>query len=175
MDPTWPYALVGVAVCAVAVARRERLGRGKAAAILVTVGAVMLASEDGALSLWLPLVPPGVDPDGLAGVANPHARAHMLGAGAWTLLAAGLVVALAWGPMRRGERWGWRCVAAALLVAGAVDVAAYGALYAHGLDAPLPGARGGFGWPPVAVALAAWTAGVVLGRPRLRYPSSHSA
>ena len=165
MDPTWPYALLGLAVSAVALARRRRWGAPASAALLVTVGAAMLASEDGALSLWLSMAQPSVDPDGIAGVAPPHARAHMLGAGAWTFVAAGLVIVLAWGPMRRRERWAWRAVAAALLVGAGVDLVAYALLYTHGLALPLPGAHGGFGWPAIAVAIGAWATGLAVGRP----------
>lgn len=164
MDPTWPYALLGLAVSAVALARRRRWGAGRSAAVLVTVGAVMLASEDGALALWLSIAPPSLDPDSVVGLAPPHAQAHMLGAGAWTFIAAALVILLAWGPMRRGERWAWRAVAGALAVGAAVDLLAYALLYTHGLALPLPGAHGGFGWPPVAVAILSWAAGLVVAR-----------
>ena len=165
MDPTWLYAIPMAALVAGLVLARRRLGPANAGAWLLVVAALMLALEDGALTLWYGLVGPAVDPDGAAGVVHRHTQAHMIGAGAWAFLAAALAVALARGPLVRGERWAWVALAAYFVVGVLVDLVAYGALYTHGLALPLPGSHGGFGWPPVAVALVAAGAGLLLARP----------
>lgn len=162
MDPTWLWALPWAAVVAVLLARRRRLGELRVATWLIAIGAFLMSGEDGALSAWYALAPPSVDPDGAAGLVHPHAAAHMLGAGIWTFVAAALVIVIARVPLARGERWAWWAVAAAFVAGVGADLVSYGALYTHGLDLPLPGNHGGFGWPPVAIALIAWIAGLAL-------------
>jgi len=45
-----------------------------------------------------------------------HANFHMLMGLGGLLAAYGLVLALAWGPLRRGERWSWYAVAYTVLM-----------------------------------------------------------
>lgn len=164
MDPTWLYAVPMAGLVAGLVLARRRLGRRNAGAWLLVVAAAMMVAEDGALTLWYGLAPASLDPDGAAGLVHPHTQAHMIGAGAWAFLAAALAAVLARGPLRRGERWAWRALAAYFGVGILVDLIAYGALYTHGLPLPVPGNHGGFGWPPVAVAVAAAALGLSLAR-----------
>ena len=155
---TGAYALAWL-VALVVVALRLR---GRAGPWLVAAAAFLAANEDAALSAWLALAPPTVDPHGVAGLVPPHAQGHFLGAGAWALVAAGLCVVLALGPLRRGERWAWWALLGAFLVGATADVAMLLAFYGHGLGGE------GFGWPVLALYLAAWPAGLWLSAARPR-------
>lgn len=164
MDLSLGVAVYGALLASVALALvfvSRRVGRARAGAWLVTVGAVGSFGEDGGLLAWLAIASPDVDPHGVAGVAHDHVRAHMLGGAAWALVATGLVVWLAHARMRRGDVGAWWAVLAALVVGGGSDIAAYLALYSHGFPV---GAVGGFGWPPVVASIVAWASGLALAR-----------
>ncbi len=167
IDPTLPWALIWVIVVGILLWRRENIGNLKVASWLIVIGAVLAGTEDGFLALWLPLAPPALDPASVAGM-DPHARAHMVGAGIWALLAAGVAVVLALGPLRRKERWAWKVLLVMFVIGQGADLVLYSLFYTHGLDVPLPGASGGFGWPPILVGAATWGLGLVLAAREVR-------
>jgi hypothetical protein len=159
------WALAGLAIAVGLWLASARIGRARAAAALVVLGVVMLSLEEPALSLWLALADAGVDRDGIAARVTPMARAHVLDAAVFSLGLAALLARIAVTSFRRGERWAARVLAAALAVAVAAEVATTVLVSSRGLPLPPPADRGaGFGWQPVAVALAAWSAGLVLRR-----------
>lgn len=162
------WALAWVLVAAVLVATAGRIGRYRAGAWLVVIGLFLLAIEEPLLTLWLALVGPDGDPDGLATLVTPMARAHALDAAAYGGAAAVLLCALALTGVRRGEHGTWRVLAWAFAVAVLVEAATTTLVFSRGL--PLPGAAGDagagrFGWQPLAVGLLSWAAGLVVARP----------
>lgn len=62
-------------------------GRAWSGSWLLVVGALYVPLfEDGFLATWLAMAPPTVDPHGVAGLVEPHAQGHMLGAGVATIV-----------------------------------------------------------------------------------------
>jgi hypothetical protein len=71
-----------------------------------------------------------------------------------------LCIAIARGPLRRGERWAWWALLCALAVGGSVDVYELVAIYPHGFAG-----GAGFGWPPLVVYVASWAGGLAMAAP----------
>jgi hypothetical protein len=155
------WALAWVVVAAGLVAGARRLGRARAGAWLVVVGLFLLTIEEPLLTLWVALVGPDGDPDGLATLVTPMARAHVLDAAIYGVAAA---VLLGWLALT-GVRRAWRVLVSAFAVAAIAEVATTAFVYSRGI--PLPGVAGGsrFGWQPLAVGLLAWATGLILARP----------
>lgn len=141
--------------------------RGRAWAggwLLVLAPLYVPLSEDGFLAVWLGLATPAMDPHGTAGLIEPHAAGHVVGAGVAAILLALVCVALARVPLRRGERWAWwtlAMVGAGTTLMGAVEIFGY---FDHGLPGPALGAQGGFGWPLWIAGGIAWGSGLWLAR-----------
>ncbi|MPZ16066.1 MAG: hypothetical protein GEU73_16870, partial [Chloroflexi bacterium] len=116
MDLLFALFVVPVLVLAVLAASK---GRHWSGAWLLTLAPLFLPmAEDGFLAVWYALATPQLDPHGIAGVVEPHAAGHVLGAGVSTILLGILAAWIARRPLRRGETWAWK----ALLVIGTVVV-----------------------------------------------------
>ena len=151
-------------VVAFAVAAR-RVGRSRAAAWLVALGLVVLVLEEPAITFWLAVTGPGADPDGMAGLITPMARAHALDAGLFGVASAVLLGWVALTAFKRGERWAQRVLRWALAVVAITEAASALLVFSRGLPLPGPGGgagQAGFGWQPIAVGLLAWTVGLWL-------------
>jgi hypothetical protein len=159
----WTLAWVAVAIALVAGARR--IGRARAGAWLVVIGLFLLTIEEPLLTVWLALVGPDGDPDGLATLVTPMARAHVLDAGTYGTGVAVLLATLALTGMKRGERRAWRILTWSFIIAVLTEAATTTLVFSRGLA--LPGVAGSdrFGWQPLAVGLLTWAAGLVLARP----------
>ncbi len=159
----WAAVCLAVVV-ALAVAAR-RVGHARASAWLVVLGLVVLVMEEPAITFWLAVAGPDADPDGMAGLITPMARAHALDAG---LFGVGTAILLGWVALtafRRGERWARQVLLAVLVVVTCTEAASALLVFSRGLPLPGPGGavgRAGFGWQPVAVGLLAWTVGLWL-------------
>lgn len=166
VESIWSLACLAI-VFAVAMTAR-RMGRARAGAWLVLLGLFLLAIEGPVLTLWLSFVTPRTDPDGMASLVTPMARAHVLELGGQGLAAAALLGWLALTGLRRGEPRARLILWLGLGAVAAAGLATTLFVFSRGL--PVPGAagsagRGHFGWQPVAVGLFAWTVGLVLARP----------
>jgi hypothetical protein len=156
-----------LAVAIALVVLAARIGRPRAASWLVTLGIFILWAEEPVLTLWFGLCAPAADHDGMATLVTPQARAHVLDAGAYGTL---LMAFLAWTalvPFRRGERWAGRALLIALVVFTATLSSTTALVHGRGLLMPFASAAAsvpGFGWQPLAVALLAWGAGLVVRR-----------
>jgi uncharacterized protein YndB with AHSA1/START domain len=156
------WALVCLAGAAALLAASARIGRPRAAGWLVVLGVAMLTIEEAGLTLWLALTDPAGDPEGVAGLVTPVARAHIIDAAVFGLAVAVLLSWIALTALRRGESWARRVLAYSLAVAVLTEVATTVFVSSRGLPLPVPAEPAAFGWQPVAVALLAWAAGLWL-------------
>jgi hypothetical protein len=159
------WALACLTVAAILVVSSRRIGRNRAAAYLVTLGLFLITIEEAALTIWLALATPDGDPDGMATLVTPMARAHVLDAGVYGVGAAVVLGWIAMTALRRGERWARWVLTAGLVVAALAEVMTTLLIFSRGL--PVPGAAGdagedAYGWQPLAVALLAWGAGLLV-------------
>jgi hypothetical protein len=162
----WAGTCLAVVVTLAATARR--IGRPRAAAWLVVLGVVVLTLEEPAITFWLAIAGPGMDPDGTAGLITPMARAHVLDAGLFGIASAGLLGWVTLTAFRRGERWARYLLGWGLVVVAATETASALLVFSRGLPLPGPGGvagHAGFGWQPVVVGLLAWATGLWLARP----------
>lgn len=159
----WALAWLLVVVALAAGARR--IGRPRAGAWLVVIGLFLLAVEEPLLTFWLGLTGPDGDPDGVATLVTPMARAHVLDAAVYGFAAALLLGSLSLTGVKRGEPRAWRILALGFAIAAAMETATTALVFSRGL--PLPGVAGSgrFGWQPLAVGLLAWAIGLMLARP----------
>jgi hypothetical protein len=106
---------------------RKKLGILKAAAWLVTWGAVILSGEHGSFSLTLSAEPMAQFVEG------GHASFHCFMAGAYTLAAGVLLALVAWTMLRNGNRIGWYAVLLTFLCGTAFEVVARTTIFPHGI------------------------------------------
>jgi hypothetical protein len=161
------YASVALAVAIALVVLAARIGRRRAASWLVMLGIFILWAEEPALTLWFGLASPAADHDGMATLVTPQARAHVLDAAAYGTLLMAFLAWTALAPFRRGERWAGRALLIALVVFAATLLSTTAFVHGRGLPMPFASAATrvpGFGWQPLAVALLAWGAGLVVRR-----------
>ena len=163
------WALFWLAVIVTLNVLARRIGRARTAVWLVVIGLFLLVIEEPALTLWLALVGPKADPDGMATLITPMARAHVLDAGAVAVAGAIALGYIAVKKLRAGERWAWQVLAWGFVVILVMEVATTSLVFSRGL--PIPGAAGaagrdGLGWQPVVQGLLAWASGLRLSRPR---------
>lgn len=159
------WAVSWAVVAAALIAGARRIGRPRAGAWLVVIGLFLLTIEEPLLTVWLALAGPDGDPDGLATLVTPMARAHVLDAGIYGTGVAVLLGVLAHTGLRRGDRRAWRILAGGLAVAFLTEAATTALIFSRGLDLPDVAGAGRFGWQPLAVGLLAWAAGLALARP----------
>jgi hypothetical protein len=161
------WALICLAaIVAVTVAAR-RFGRPRAAAALVVLGLVVLVGEEPAITVWLGVAGPRADPDGMSGLITSMARAHVIDAGVFGALSAGLLAWVALTAFKRGERWAQRVLLWGFVVVTVTECASVLLVFSRGLPLPGPGGAAGahgLGWAPVAVGLLAWATGLWLAR-----------
>jgi hypothetical protein len=162
----WASAWLVIVVALTALSRR--VGAGRAAAWLVGIGLFLLIVEEPLLTVWLAVTGPSGDPDGMAGLVTPMARAHVLDAAVVAIATVAGLGYVAFTGLPKGRRWAWGLLAWGFAVALATEVATTVLVFSRGL--PLPGAGGdagrtGIGWPPVAVGLLAWAIGLIVARP----------
>ena len=105
---------------------RKTLGVLKAAAWLVTWGAVVLSGEHGGFSLTLSNEPMAQFVEG------GHGSFHFFMAGVYTFVAAGLLAVVAWTMLREGNRIGWYAVLFTFLFGAAFEVVARTTIFPHG-------------------------------------------
>lgn len=156
------WALVCLAGIVALLAAAARIGRPRAAGWLIVLGVAVLTIEEAGLTLWLALADPAGDPDGVAGLVTPVARAHIVDAAVFGLAVAVLLAWIALTALRRGESWARRVLAYGLAVAALTEIATTVFISSRGLPLPVPAEPAGFGWQPVAVALLAWAVGLWL-------------
>ena len=162
----WALACLAVAVTLFAMSRR--IGRMRAGACLVMLGLFLLTIEEPALTVWLAITGPG-----MASIITPMARAHVVDAGVFAIVAAILLGWVALRALRRGEPWARRVLTIGLVVATLTETTTTLVVFSRGLDIPGPAGDAGsnaFGWQPLAVALLAWAAGLWLARPSTDQP-----
>src|SRR4051812_32407141 len=111
----WALACLAAGIALLAVA--PRIGRRRAAGWLIVLGIVMFAVEEAGLTLWFALVDPAGDPDGVAGLVTPAARARILDAAVFGLAVAALQCQIALTAFRRDEAWARRLLTYGLAVA----------------------------------------------------------
>jgi hypothetical protein len=161
------YASVSLAAVIALVVLAARIGRLRAASWLVALGLFILWAEEPVLTFWFGMSPPGADHDGMATLVTPQARAHVLDAGAYGTLLMGFLAWTALAPFRRGERWARRALFISWMVFAMTLLST--TAFVHGRGLPMPFASPakrvpGFGWQPLAVALLAWGAGLIVRR-----------
>lgn len=153
-----------VPVVALILAARRK-GRMWAGAWLLTIAPIYVPlMEDGFLATWLSLAPPHMDPDGIAGIVEPHAQGHVLGAGIATIALGVLCAYIARRPLARGERWAWRALVAIGITVNVVALVELQFFFDHGLPLPTMAEHGGFGWGPWLAGALAWGSGLWLAR-----------
>jgi hypothetical protein len=160
----WAVACLVVAVALVISARW--IGRSRAAAWLVVLGLFVLMGEEPAITLWLAVSGPDADPDGMAGLITPMARAHAFDSGLFGIGAAVLLGWVALTAFKRGEHWARRALGWAFAVVTITLATSAWLVFSRGLALAGPGGaagHAGFGWQPVIVGLLAWAAGLWLG------------
>jgi hypothetical protein len=172
------WALAWLAVVIALGLLSTRLGRARTAPWLIVIGLVLLTIEEPALTLWLGIADHKADPDGMATLVTPMARAHVLDAAIVSLAATIALVYVAVTGFRNDRAWAWRVLSTGFAVALAMELTTTLLVFSRGLD--LPGAAGsagrdGVGWQPVAVGLLSWALGLIVGRrahdPVAGYPS----
>jgi hypothetical protein len=117
---------VGFAPITGLILARNRLGELNAAAGLVVWAALVLAGEHGNFAITLSL-----SDAAQAGVGD-HSRFHFFMAGAYTLVAAVLLLVVAWTLLRRGQRAGWFAILLTFLLGGAFELVAGTTIFPHG-------------------------------------------
>jgi hypothetical protein len=145
----------------------NRLGRARTASWLIVIGLVLLTIEEPALTLWLGTADPKADPDGMATLITPMARAHVLDAAIVSFAATVALGYVAVTGLRKNRAWAWPVLGSGFAVALATEVTTTLLVFSRGLD--LPGAAGsagrdGVGWQPIGVGLLAWALGLIVGR-----------
>jgi hypothetical protein len=161
----WAVTCLAIAVALGIFARR--IGYPRAAAWLVLLGLIVLVLEEPAITFWLAVSRPEADPDGMAGLITPMARAHALDSGVFATASGVLLGWVALTAFKRGEQWARRVLGWALVVVTGTLAASAFLVFSRGLA--LPGSGGaagedGFGWQPVIVGLLAWASGLWLSR-----------
>jgi hypothetical protein len=165
------WALAWLAVVVTLTVLRGRIGALRTGAMLVVIGVALLVFEEPALTLWLGLVGPSGDADGMSGRVTAMARAHVLDAAIISLAASAALIYVALRGFRKGHRWSWPVLVWGFHITLAAELITTLFVFSRGLA--VPGAagdagRGAFGWQPVAVALLAWGLGLVIGRPPIK-------
>lgn len=146
--------------------RARTKGRRWAGAWLLTLAPLYVpVMEDGFLAMWYALASPQVDPHGIAGIVEPHAQGHVLGAGVATIALGILAAWIARRPLARGEPWAWKCLLTLGIAVNAVALLELVFYFDHGLPLSTFAEHGGFGWAPWLAAFLAWGAGLWLARP----------
>jgi hypothetical protein len=177
----WAGLCLATVVALLVGARRAGVGRtaegsgrnetvARVSGWLVALGVVLLTVEEPLLTLWLALVGPDTDRDGMRTALTPMARAHVLGAAAFGVAAASFLGATALSAFRLGEPRAGRILTWAFIVVVLSEVSTSAFVFSRGLPLPGPGGEAGasgFGWQPVAVGVLAWGAGLWLN-PRSR-------
>jgi hypothetical protein len=161
------WALAWLTVVIALVLLSPRLGRARAATWLIVIGLVLLMIEEPALTLWLGIADRTGDPDGMATLVTPMARAHVLDAAVVSLAAIVGLGYVAVTGFRKNRAWARRLLGFGFAVAFAMELVTTLLVFSRGLDVPgAAGAAGrnGIGWQPVAVGLLAWALGLILGR-----------
>jgi hypothetical protein len=163
------WALFWLAVIVTLNVLARRIGRARTAVWLVVIGLFLLVIEEPALTLWIVSVGSTADPDGMATLITPMARAHVFDAGVGAVAGAIALGYVAVKKLRTGAPWAWQVLAWGFAVALLMEVATTGLIFSRGL--PLPGAAGaagrdGLGWQPIVQGLLAWASGLRLSRPR---------
>jgi hypothetical protein len=161
----WAVACLVAAVTLVISARW--IGRSRVAAWLVVLGVFVLMGEEPAITFWLAVSGPDVDPDGMAGLITPMARAHAFDSGLFGIAAAVLLCWVALTAFKRGEHWARRVLGWAFAVVTVTLATSAWLVFSRGLALAGPGGaagQAGFGWQPVIVGLLAWASGLWLGR-----------
>ena len=105
---------------------QNKLGVLNTAAWLITWGAVVFSGEHGGFSLTLSKEPMAQL------VEDGHASFHFFMAGAYTLVAAVLLVVVAWTMLRKGDRMGWYTILFTLLFGAAFELVARTTIFPHG-------------------------------------------
>jgi hypothetical protein len=144
-----------------------RLGRARTAPWLIVIGLILLTIEEPALTLWLGIADPKADPDGMATLVTPMARAHVLDAAIVSLAAAIALGYVAVTGLRKNRAWAWRVLGSGFAVVLAMELMTTLLVFSRGLDLPGPAGsagRDGVGWQPVAVGLLSWALGLIVGR-----------
>jgi hypothetical protein len=170
------WALAWLAVVIALVLLGTRLGRAGTAPWLIVIGLVLLTIEEPALTLWLGIADAKADPDGMATLVTPMARAHVLDAAVVSLAAAIGLGYVAMTGLRKSRAWARRLLGWGFVVALAMELTTTLLVFSRGLD--LPGAAGsggrnGVGWQPIAVGLLSWALGLIVGRPRQAPVAGH--
>jgi hypothetical protein len=164
----WIWALSCLAIGVLVAAASRRIGRHRAGGWLVVVGLVVLTVEEPGLTLWLAMADPSVDPDGLATLVTPMARAHLIDLAIFGVGTAVLLGRLALTALRSGTRTGWRTLTWAWVLTALALFATSTLVHSRGLALPGPAGdagRDGLGWQPIVVALLVWAGGLWLARP----------
>jgi hypothetical protein len=159
------WAGLGLAATLVLTAASRRLGVPRAAGWLIVVGVSMLTIEEPLLTLWLALVGPTGDRDGMNTLVTPMARAHVLGASIFATATAVFLNRAALTALPRGEPWARRVLVWAFALVALSELTTSLFVFSRGLPLPGPGGEAGaagFGWQPVASGLLAWGAGLWL-------------
>jgi uncharacterized protein YndB with AHSA1/START domain len=158
------WALVCLAAGIALIAASPRIGRRRAAGWLVVLGITVLTIEEAGLTLWFAVADPAGDPDGVAGLVTPVARARILDAAVFGLAVAALQCWIALTAYRRDEAWARRLLTYGLVIVTFTVTATTVFVSSRGLPLPVPAEPAKFGWQPVAVALLLWAAGLWHGR-----------
>ena len=141
---------------------QRQLGKLRAAALLVTLGALSLLEHIGfsiVFALGLDVVP-----EANQLVLTPHAKQHFFMAGIYALIAMGLILFIAWTGLRRGQRSAWYAIFAVLIIGGGAELLA--GVFIFQMGNPLYALFGipvqGFGWQFLYLYLIAWPCALVV-------------
>ena len=154
-QPQSPFTdIIGLAIIIGLLVFRKQIGRLRAAALLVTLGAVGLLEHPVFSIINALQIQPLADQT----LIPPHAKIHFFMAGIYTLIALGLILFISWTGLLRGSRATWYAILGILIVGGGTELLAGGFIFQHGspIYAPFGIPIMGFGWEFLYLYLIAW-------------------
>lgn len=158
-----PFAvLITLAIIIAPLVFQRKIGKLRAAALLVTLGTVGLLEHPGFSIINVFQIDPLAD-QGL--LIPPHAKIHFFMAAIYSLIALALILIIAWTGLLHGRRTAWYAILGVFIVGGGAELVAGRFLYQHGspIYAPFGISRPmGFGWELLYIYLIAWPSALVV-------------
>jgi hypothetical protein len=162
-QPQSPFTgFIALAILLALLVFRRQIGRLRAAALLVTLGAVGLLEHPGfsiIFALGANLVPEASQLS-----LTPHARIHFFMAAIYSLIALALILFVAWTGLLHGRRSAWYAILVVFIAGGSAELLAGRFIFQHGspIYAPFGIPIQGFGWQFLYLYLLAWPAALAL-------------
>lgn len=129
-QPQSPFTgLIWLAIIIAFLVFRRKIGELRAAAILVTLGALGLLEHPGFSIINAFQIQPIAD----QGLLIPlHAKTHFFMAAIYSLIALGLILFIAWTGLLHGRRSAWYAILVVFIVGGGSELLAGRFIFQHG-------------------------------------------